>query len=232
MAARILVSNQVVLASIWYIASGADLAKSVLHKARALVRNFIWGGDSNKNSRARVRWDSAVLPMIHRGIKIFDPFAQASALLAKMIPRGLEPGPEPWKVLLQHRVRQTRYKCQGDWRSDAEWLMTANHICSQGSPLWQGIWSSWLEVRPGIKKSIPCNSEEAHRQSIFLNPFLINSDIEMWGDSHDPRAGIFCRWSNKGILKLKHLWDSTWNSWLDPQDLYRTTRSRNLLAIR
>jgi len=45
---RILVNNQVILASIWYIASGADLAKSVLQKARTLIRNFVWGGDANK----------------------------------------------------------------------------------------------------------------------------------------------------------------------------------------
>jgi hypothetical protein len=41
MAARILVTNQVVLASIWYIASCADLARSVLNRAKAMVHNFI-----------------------------------------------------------------------------------------------------------------------------------------------------------------------------------------------
>ena len=49
MAARILVTNQVVLASIWYIASCADLARSVLAKARTLVRNFIWSGKIEEN---------------------------------------------------------------------------------------------------------------------------------------------------------------------------------------
>jgi hypothetical protein len=48
MAARVLVTNQVVLASIWYIASCADISKVVLHKARTLVCNFVWGGDANK----------------------------------------------------------------------------------------------------------------------------------------------------------------------------------------
>jgi hypothetical protein len=47
------------------------------------------------NPRAKVGWDSAILPNIQGGVKIFDPFAQASALLAKMITRGLEPGPKP-----------------------------------------------------------------------------------------------------------------------------------------
>jgi hypothetical protein len=29
------------------------------------------------------------------GIKVFDPYAQTSALPAKMITRGLQPGPKP-----------------------------------------------------------------------------------------------------------------------------------------
>ena len=52
LAARILVTNQVVLASIWYIASCADLDKSILQKARTMVRNFVWGGNPAHNSRA------------------------------------------------------------------------------------------------------------------------------------------------------------------------------------
>lgn len=70
MATRILVSNQVIFAS-----SGADLAKSVLHKARAMVRNFIWGGDASKNSRAKVGWDSAILPLAHGAIIFFNQYA-------------------------------------------------------------------------------------------------------------------------------------------------------------
>ena len=54
MAAHVLVTNQVVLASIWYLASCADLSKSVLQKARTLVGNFIWGGSPDHNARARV----------------------------------------------------------------------------------------------------------------------------------------------------------------------------------
>lgn len=232
MAARILVSNQVILASIWYIASGADLAKTVLHKARAMVRNFIWGGDASKNSRARVRWDSAILPIAHGGIKIFDPYAQASALLAKLISRGLEPGPEPWKVLLRHKVGQIRRMHKGPWGPDAEWLLTARRIKDQGSPLWRGVWSSWLEVRPGINRTPPTNQEEAQRHSIFLNPFLSSTDIIQWGDDEDPRAGVFCNWSIKNITKLKHLRTEDQSRWLDMAEIRNRTRSFNIPEIR
>jgi len=102
MATRILVSNQVILASIWYIASCANISQEVLKKVKALIRNYIWSGNLKKKCRARVAWDSTILPIFHGGIKIFDPEVQAKALLAKMVVRGLTPGSEPWKVLLQH----------------------------------------------------------------------------------------------------------------------------------
>lgn len=98
--------------------------------------------------------------------------------------------------------------------------------------MWKGIWASWLEVRPGIQRDVPTIVEEVHRQSIFLNPFLSNLELIMWGDTEDPRAGIFCRWSQKGISKLKHLWDPGHQVWRDTQDLFRVTRTRNLKAIK
>jgi hypothetical protein len=75
-----------------------------LAKVKTMVRNYIWENNPMGNTRVKVGWNSAILPNALGGVKIFDPFAQASALLTKMIPRGLEPGREPWKVLLQHRV--------------------------------------------------------------------------------------------------------------------------------
>jgi hypothetical protein len=50
---------------------------------------MFWGGDANKNIRARMAWATAALPRTERGIKVFDSYAQALALLAKMVIRGL-----------------------------------------------------------------------------------------------------------------------------------------------
>jgi hypothetical protein len=73
--ARVLVSNQVILTSIWFFYSCSEVTKGVLLQMRTLVRNFVWSGDPDKQARARVAWDTAVIPIIKGGIKIFDPYA-------------------------------------------------------------------------------------------------------------------------------------------------------------
>ena len=108
LAGRIMIANQVVLSSIWYLASCTDLSSVALKQARAMVRNYMWSGHGEANTRARVKWDTAVLPIVRGGIKIMDPQWQTSALLVKLLIRGLSVGYEPWKVLVRYRVAQTR----------------------------------------------------------------------------------------------------------------------------
>lgn len=59
--------------------------------SHALIRNFIWGGTPDKRVRARVAWDTAIIPTVKGGLKIFDPYAQARALMAKILIRALIP---------------------------------------------------------------------------------------------------------------------------------------------
>jgi hypothetical protein len=124
-----------------------------------------------------------VLPTVLGGIKVFDPYAQASALLAKMITRGLEPGPEPWKVLLQYRIKQLRLKAGGTSVANEEWLLTRKSVCAQGNPLWKGIWTAWLEVRTGLRKTPPTNKEEIQHQALFFNPHIKNPQTQSWGEA-------------------------------------------------
>lgn len=104
---RIMISNQVILSSIWYLASCTDLSSKALKLARALVRNYVWSGQRESNSRARLKWDTSVLPVVRGGIKILDLQWQISALLVKLLIRGLSVGYEPWKALVRYRVAQT-----------------------------------------------------------------------------------------------------------------------------
>lgn len=99
LAARILVCNQVILASIWYFASCSNVSSSVLLRVKTLVRNFMWGGNPDRRTRARLAWDTAIAPTMRGGLRIFDPLTQTRALLAKMIPQAVSPGAEPWKAL-------------------------------------------------------------------------------------------------------------------------------------
>ena len=95
LAGRIMISNQVILSSIWYFASCTDYTGKALKTAKATVRNYIWSGKRESCARAKVKWDTAVLPIVRGGVKILDPQWQASALLIKQLLRGLSSGYEP-----------------------------------------------------------------------------------------------------------------------------------------
>ena len=147
LASRIMVSNQVVLSSIWYLASCTDLTGQALKIAKATVRNYIWSGKRESCARARVKWDTAVLPIVRGGVKILDPQWQASALLIKLLMRGLSVGYEPWKALVRYRVAQTRQSRRGTWPSNANWIMNARNIAKQGSSMWQAVMRAWRTIQ-------------------------------------------------------------------------------------
>jgi len=106
LARRILVSNQVLLASIWYLAACWNPDPKMCDQNRGLIRNFIWGG-KEAPARAKVRWDTLTLPTSQGGLGVKDPKAQSEALLAKLFIRGLAPGGEPWKELVRHNADKT-----------------------------------------------------------------------------------------------------------------------------
>lgn len=146
LARRILIANQVVLSSIWYLAFCTDLSGKALKLARAAVRNYVWSGKRDTRARARVKWSTTVLPIIRGGVKILDPEWQASALLVKLLIRGLSVGYEPWKTLVQHRVSQTKQSRRGRWPAHANWIMNSAHLVQQGSTMWQGVMKAWSTI--------------------------------------------------------------------------------------
>jgi mannosylglycoprotein endo-beta-mannosidase len=93
-AGRILVANQVLLASMWYLTASWNPDPRMCAQIRGIVRNFIWGGRDTL-ARAKVKWDTMVMPTYRGGLGIIDPRAQSEALLAKLLTRGLAPGGEP-----------------------------------------------------------------------------------------------------------------------------------------
>jgi hypothetical protein len=69
---------------------------------KSLIRNLVWSSQADGKARAKVAWDTAILPLAKVGINILDPEAQITTLLTKMLLRGLTPRSKPWKVLLYH----------------------------------------------------------------------------------------------------------------------------------
>lgn len=70
---QIMVANQVVFSSIWYLASCTNILGKALKLARATIRNYIWSDRRDAGTRARVKWDTTILPIVRGGIKILDP---------------------------------------------------------------------------------------------------------------------------------------------------------------
>ncbi len=91
LAGRILVANQVLLASMWYLVATWNPNPRMCSQVRGVVRNFIWSEKAD-NARAKVKWETLVLPIPQGGLGIIDLKTQSKALLAKLLIRGLAPG--------------------------------------------------------------------------------------------------------------------------------------------
>ncbi len=164
LAGRILVANQVLLASIWYLAACWNPNPRMCCQVRGVIRNFIWGGKDTP-MRIKVKWDTLTLPTAEGGMGIADPKSQFEALLAKLLIRGLTPGGEPWKELVRHKADQTRLSVHGKGPNnpDFNWLFAAPKLKRLQCSMWKNIVGAWLNVRPGLTKSDPTTIAEVLR---------------------------------------------------------------------
>jgi hypothetical protein len=126
LAGRILVANQVLLASTWYLAACWNPNPRMCAQVRGVIRNFIWSG-KDAPVRAKVKWDTLVLPTSQGGLGIIDPKSQSEALLANLLVRGLAPRGEPWKELIRYKADQIRLPVhkKGPSTPDIDWLFVA-----------------------------------------------------------------------------------------------------------
>ena len=210
LARRIMISNQVVLSSIWYLTSWYDLTWKAPKIAKATVRNYIWPGKRESFARARVKWDTIVLPIVRGGIKILDPQWQSSALLIKLLVRGLSIGYEPWKTLVRYRVTQTKQSKRGRWPAHSSWIMNNVQLVKQGSAMWQGVMRAWNTIQAGIEQQDPNTWSEIIRQPILGNRLLTNEVGTQWGT--EPKFNMML-WMTKQIKSLKDMAKADGTEW-------------------
>jgi hypothetical protein len=208
---RILVANQVLLASMWYLAVAWNLSPAMCNQIRGIVRNFIWS-EKASNARAKVKWETLVLPTAHGGLGIIDPKAQSEALLTKLFVRGLEPGGEPWKELLRHMADQVKLPVHdlGPSTHDINWMFAATKLKMPPTSLWKSILHAWMNVRPGLCKSEPINSTEILRQPVFGNPLIVNQEGKPLGLSDRNEGNSL---ANAGCSRVRDFWDSEEKDW-------------------
>jgi len=161
----------------WYMAAAWNPNPAMCSQIRGIVRNFIWS-EKASNTRAKVKWETLVLPIAQGGLGIIDPKVQSEALLAKLLIRGLTPGGEPWKELLRHMANQVRLPVHGLGPStqDINWLFVATKLKRPPTSLWKSILHAWMSMKPGLYKSEPTNSAEILRQPVFGNPLIVNQE--------------------------------------------------------
>jgi hypothetical protein len=164
LAGRILVANQVLLASMWYLAACWNPNPRMCAQVRGVVRNFIWG-EKDAPAHAKVKWDTIALPTAQRGLGIINPKTQSEALLAKLLIRGLALGEEPWKELIRHKADQIKLPVQGKGPNthDINWLFAAPKLKRIHYYMWKSIVEAWLKVRPSLTKADPTNTAETFR---------------------------------------------------------------------
>ena len=223
LAGRIMIANHVIMSSIWYFASCMNFSNQALNLVRATVRNYIWSGKRATNTRARVKWATAMLPIVRGGVKILDPLWQTSALLVKLLIRGMSVGYEPWKALVRYRVQQTQQSRRGKWSSNSNWIMNDRQIAKQGSVMWQGIMRAWNSIQSGIEQQDPTTWAEIMRQPLYGNKLLTNELGIQWGT--EPRSNMIW-WPGKGLRTLKDTANGEGRGWKAFQDLQGFRRTK------
>jgi hypothetical protein len=195
----------------WYLAASWNPNPRMCSQVRGVVRNFIWSGKAT-NARAKVKWETLVLPTSQGGFGIIDPKTQSEALLAKLLMRGLALGGEPWKELLRHKANQVKLLIHGlgPNMQDINWMFAATKLKRPPASLWKSILHSWLSVKPGLCKLKPTNSAEILRQPIFGNPLITNQDGRPLGLSGRSEGNAL---ASAGCSRVGDLWDPEAEDW-------------------
>jgi len=211
LAGRILVANQVLLTSIWYLAACWNPNPRMCCQVRRVIRNFIWGG-KDAPTRAKVKWDTLVLLIAQGGLGVTDPKSQSKALLAKLLVRGLAPGNKPWKELIRHKADQTRLPVhgKGPTNPDLNWLLSTPKFKRLQCSMWKSIVGAWLKVRPGLTKSDPMTADEILRQPLFGNPSILSASGTPLGVSGLNEG---CTFAHSGCSRVKDLWSLENKDW-------------------
>ena len=137
-AGRIVIVNHVLLSTMWHVTSS----------------NLLWSGGEGAFARAKVAWSTLTLPKSKGGLGLIDPENQSKAMLAKLLVRGLLPGNETWKMILQSRIEGLLPKNGGPWQPCIRWAFLKGGRVSTLKALedrfLNSILIAWSAVKEGM----------------------------------------------------------------------------------
>ena len=173
LAGRVMIANQVLLSSMWYIASTCLFSRSCLLQIQRMVRNFIWIGRSNNDARAKVAWSTLTTQFSDGGLGLVDPDSQCKALLAKFVVRAMLPGQGIWSNFLLNRLFDIKPSTGGSWKPSLRWAFLSNFkmrpIHGPIDGFMVGICKAWEAVKFFLTRRCPSSNEELLRQPLIWN---------------------------------------------------------------
>ena len=185
LAGRLVVANQVLLSSMWYVTSCWIYVKSAIGQIQRLIRNFIWAGGDDGLARSKVAWETLTKPKAWGGLGLIDPEKQSKALLVKLLIRGLLPGNEVWKILLKARLQEWSPRSRGPWTKDSRWhfLHEFKVVTSKRweDRFFKSLGHAWNQIKNAVTyKSVTCK-EGLLRQPVLWNPTFKLSSGKLLG---------------------------------------------------
>ncbi len=164
LAGRIVIVNQVLLSSMWYITSCWIFVKSAISQIQRLIRNFLWSGGDGTWTRSKVAWSTITQPRARGGLSVIDPEQQSKALLVKLMVRGQLPGNEHWKNLLSNRIEECRPPTGGPWMNDKRWhfLRDFKFVASRRweDRFFNSLGRAWQQIKIGLHYKTNKTEEE------------------------------------------------------------------------
>jgi hypothetical protein len=133
-------------------------------------------------------------------------------MLVKLFIKWLSLRAEPWKEQLKHKAEHVHSagKMSTPWPSDINWLFEVVKPQINFYSSWKGIPGAWINIRGGINKADASSLAKILRQPIFESLQVLSSKDEPFRARNRNEERPL---ANKGITKLKHLWDAKTKAW-------------------
>ena len=124
-----------------------------------MIRNFIWGSTDFKYVRRKVSWKTIAILTSEGGLGLVDPLMQCKTLLENFVVRGLLLRNEPWKLILQLRMKEVFPKTGDEWTRSPRWWSLKDNL--------QQVW--------------PTSMDEWLHQPLVWNPLFLDDEGSMLG---------------------------------------------------
>ena len=159
LAGRAMVIKQVLLLSLWFFLSIWCTTMKVMHKIKALLRNFLWSGKDH-STRTRVNWHDCCAKKQVGGLNLIDPQEATTSLLCKWVVAAYQPGNSNLQVMLRNKLWTSSPVKNAKWPDEAQWGLIWNHAPIPGSKAWEKVQMAWKKMSRHIRDAPPiCNAD-------------------------------------------------------------------------